>query len=38
MLVIQALKRLRQEDYQFEASLDYISRLQQKHKLKGDGN
>lgn len=30
MLVIQELRRQRQEDYQFKVSLNYVARLQQK--------
>lgn len=30
MLVIQELRRQRQEDYQFKTGLNYVARLQQK--------
>lgn len=35
MLVIQVRRRLRQEDYQFKANLDYISKTLAKTNLKG---
>jgi hypothetical protein len=37
MPVISALRRMRQEDLEFQPSLDYIERLSQKNDLKPDG-